>query len=360
MWPFKYPYSNFHEINLDWILKKIEELPGVIKTEVGRAINQISPETNPATKYLFFGDSYGATGNPWPSWVETVAQRLNLVSNEYWNLSANSTALSAGNWRGFLNNWLNNASEEAKKSIRYVILGGGINDSQESLVGNILPEMKLFVDIVKENLPNAEIYAGYFGYTTSVKIGDNRTPAYRAQAFAAWQESIKYGVHFIPGAVNCVHSIDLLYTDGIHPNTEGASNIANAMINGIHGNGYNQILKNGYETIGGDSYNIFITADAVTPYINQTVSIDTILNNVIPSNGRMCDLSYQLSTYATGIFETNGQNFYASLPIDLIYSPQTGAFNGVFRASPALNGQTRFTIKTCEFRFEVTIPTINC
>ena len=25
MWPFKYPYTNFHELNLDWILDQVEK-----------------------------------------------------------------------------------------------------------------------------------------------------------------------------------------------------------------------------------------------------------------------------------------------------------------------------------------------
>lgn len=32
MWPFKYPYTNFHELNLDWILNEINELKSVISS----------------------------------------------------------------------------------------------------------------------------------------------------------------------------------------------------------------------------------------------------------------------------------------------------------------------------------------
>lgn len=360
MWPFNYPYTNFHEINLDWILKKIEELPGAIKTEVGRALNQIDPEINPATKYLFFGDSYGAEGNPWPSWVETVAQRLNLASNEYWNLSANSSALSAGNWRKYLNQWLNQASDDDKLSIRYVVLGGGINDSQSAFIDLLDNEMRLFVNTVKENLPNAEIYAAYFGYTTSIKIGDARTPEYRQQAFSIWQDSIKYGVHFIPDVVNCVHSIDLLYIDGIHPNEKGASNIANAIINGIRGNGYDQSIKSGYETIWGGIYSLEITPSATITKINETVEIGTLISGLLPVNGKMCDKSYQLSVTAQGLFEANGSTVYGVVPVDLIYDPASGSFNGVFRSSSVYGHATSIIPKSCEFRFNVTFPSINC
>ena len=34
MWPFKYPYTNFHELNLDWILEKIQEQQAEI-TRIG-------------------------------------------------------------------------------------------------------------------------------------------------------------------------------------------------------------------------------------------------------------------------------------------------------------------------------------
>lgn len=32
MWPFKYPYTNFHELNLDWILNEIQELKSVVSS----------------------------------------------------------------------------------------------------------------------------------------------------------------------------------------------------------------------------------------------------------------------------------------------------------------------------------------
>ena len=40
MLPFKYPYTNFHELNLDWILSKIESIPEFVRSEIGKSTTE--------------------------------------------------------------------------------------------------------------------------------------------------------------------------------------------------------------------------------------------------------------------------------------------------------------------------------
>lgn len=57
MWPFKYPYTNFHELNLDWILQKIQEIPSMIKEEVAKIAARYSAENyTPVTAFGAKGD----------------------------------------------------------------------------------------------------------------------------------------------------------------------------------------------------------------------------------------------------------------------------------------------------------------
>lgn len=59
MWPFKYPYTNFHELNLDWVLEEIkkinQELAGV-PGEIQKAISDLVIAANlPFTTPQMFG-----------------------------------------------------------------------------------------------------------------------------------------------------------------------------------------------------------------------------------------------------------------------------------------------------------------
>lgn len=58
MWPFKYPYTNFHELNLDWILGEVQK----IGVQIGYLTNKIDnlPESQTATPIFFNVESYGA------------------------------------------------------------------------------------------------------------------------------------------------------------------------------------------------------------------------------------------------------------------------------------------------------------
>lgn len=57
MWPFRYPYTNFHELNLDWILAEINKLPDMVRDEVRIAVANIKPSVDGAPG-LYFSANY--------------------------------------------------------------------------------------------------------------------------------------------------------------------------------------------------------------------------------------------------------------------------------------------------------------
>lgn len=84
MWPFKYPYTNFHELNLDWILNKVRELSDYVYTlnvpeEVKKEIAKMAADGSLEAILQFFAKSMFVFDN--------VDDMLN------YNLEANSFAM---------------------------------------------------------------------------------------------------------------------------------------------------------------------------------------------------------------------------------------------------------------------------
>ena len=61
MWPFKYPYTNFHELNLDWILetiKRIENKTDGIYKYIDNAIDNIDIDQKTVDEITKYGTVY--------------------------------------------------------------------------------------------------------------------------------------------------------------------------------------------------------------------------------------------------------------------------------------------------------------
>lgn len=99
MWPFKYPYTNFHELNLDWILEKIQSFAASEKqvAENSKDIAQLKRAVNvngtPAVPYASIKD-YGAVGDGVTD--DTAALKAAIESNA-------SVFIPAGNY--LINGW---------------------------------------------------------------------------------------------------------------------------------------------------------------------------------------------------------------------------------------------------------------
>lgn len=83
MWPFKYPYTNFHELNLDWILAEIkklnsdvENIPNLIGAAIDSIVNSLPAETE-ITPQMFGVVGDGATDDS----AAFTAFILSLVRN---------------------------------------------------------------------------------------------------------------------------------------------------------------------------------------------------------------------------------------------------------------------------------------
>lgn len=94
----EYPYTNFHELNLDWILKQIKELTGVVDDFV--AYNMITFRgTWTGTAYPIWSVVDDGAGNGYLS-IKDVPAGVALSDTDYWTQVASySTIYSAFNSR---------------------------------------------------------------------------------------------------------------------------------------------------------------------------------------------------------------------------------------------------------------------
>ena len=69
MWPFEYPYTNFHELNLDWILNEIRKIPSYVQEAASNI--QISSKQTAVNLYVAGMDNTGAKPSD-DVWKNTV------------------------------------------------------------------------------------------------------------------------------------------------------------------------------------------------------------------------------------------------------------------------------------------------
>lgn len=134
----KYPYTDFHELNLDWVLRKIRELG--IRMDDFEAINEIT-----------FSGAWNITSQ-YPAWtvvtdnnlgyisIKPVPAGITLTNTEYWVLMVDYTAELAGIHSDILalQNGLSQLNQKFDRRYtvedRYFIIGsdsyGSINYSQ--------------------------------------------------------------------------------------------------------------------------------------------------------------------------------------------------------------------------------------
>ena len=219
-----YPYTDAHELNLDFILKKIKELNIIMDEFVVKnaityhgqwdIINQygawaiveddiklyISIQPVPAgiylydrnywevlidfteeiediaeivealtwkKRYIFIADSYGdAAAAGFDTWIELVPQYMGLDASDFHTVVSNGAAFYTagvnGTWLQALQAEEDNIDE--KEKISNIIVGGWLNDINVS-EANVKGAVNMFINYVKTTYPNAKITVMPFDMT---------------------------------------------------------------------------------------------------------------------------------------------------------------------------------------------------
>lgn len=262
-----FPYTDFHNLNLDWVLATTKDLNTKWDTyykewdkwqkDVQNYIDNLdyiaaidayldglknSGELADIidtwlTDYgiITIGDSYGEGYTP----NGTVKSWCDILRDDYFNDASFFVNKSKGgsgfavntHFSALLADAIATLTAKQKKQVKYVIVAGGWNDqgADESLIKSGMADtFKLM-----PQLPNATIYVGWIatpiiGFTTRAKISAyNQTKTLYATDWHKYK--------YLSGADSALRWMGVLSSDNIHPNAIGQYSIADMIYKAMNG-----------------------------------------------------------------------------------------------------------------------------
>ena len=245
MW-WRFPYTNFHELNLDWIIKQVKEIPEKIKKSVDEVANEKLSDENISRivgssfyrkgTIILLSDSYGTQTTNWIKIVRNKLESLysNIISNAKEGAGFRQTD---NNPTTLLNTLISDMTSDEKDDVTLVVVCMGANDI--GYAGQVANGMSSFCNTVRSNFKNAEIMIGAVGAICF----NNRTGNWAGKTNKNMIDMINQymisaqnnGAYFMPYSFCAMRCSDYFNSDGVHPNAEGANSIANMVIANILG-----------------------------------------------------------------------------------------------------------------------------
>lgn len=276
----QFPFTNFHEMNLDWIINQIKNNTNDIKTNSDNIktntenIEKIENEIGEFKDrfFLCLGDSYGAFQDAsLRHWPEYFAEYANIDNNHIFNYCVNGAAFAhqyGNNYIDHFNTFISENPDYGK--ITDIIICGGLNDSSPYEIEHLDNAINAFVIHAKNMIKNCEIHIGYCGYgNDNNETIAGRTAQFRLVACEIYQSAGKYGCKILNGTQYVLHDKKLMFTDEIHPNEAGAKKLGEAVF-GCMTTGY-------YSTIKRDTEISISSANAtITGKMSQLIDNNTI------------------------------------------------------------------------------------
>lgn len=278
MFPFfggnKYPWSDLHTLNLDWIITEVKRL-GVDVAQYKTQLEQMGIDVEEFRAYIegidehiqeeveeqvplaiqheiqtggfnavlsashkrrivFIGDSYGDGWTPdgsFESWIDRVATLLYLDEGDYIHVSQGGAGFFQPSSEGLRNisNMINYAYEHITNpsTVTDIIIGLGYND-RNSTAETIKSGIENAIVVAKQKFPNARRHLFAIGF------GLDPAEQYKLRAtYETYKSAYRdYQFYNISDAL-CMKSY--FSSDGVHPVADGQRSIALAMVRALEG-----------------------------------------------------------------------------------------------------------------------------
>lgn len=262
-----FPYTDFHDLNLDWLLTTVKDLDtkwdsyytewNKWQTDVQNYIDNLdyiaaidkyldalkaSGELSDIidtwlTDYglLTIGDSYGEGYTPdgmVKPWCDILHEQYFSDASFYVNKSLGGSGFGANTrFSALLSQAIAGLTDKQKKQVKYVVVAGGWND-QFIASSTVTSGIKDTIDLMSQ-LPNATLYIGWIatpiiGFTSVAKV-----KAYNE--IKTLYETYWGKFKFLSGADSALRWPGVLASDNIHPNDIGQSSIADMIYKAIGG-----------------------------------------------------------------------------------------------------------------------------
>lgn len=262
-----FPYTDFHNLNLDWLLETVKDLDtkwddyytqwNKWQTDVQNYIDNLdyiaaidkyldalkaSGELSNIidtwlTEYgiITIGDSYGDGYTPdgmVKPWCDILHEQYFSDASFYVNKSKGGSGFGANtHFSALLSEAIAELSDKQKKQVKYVVVAGGWND-QSIAASTVKSGIKDTIDLMSQ-LPNATLYIGWIatpiiGFTTVAKV-----KAYNE--IKTLYETYWGKFKFLSGADSALSWVGVLASDNIHPNSSGQYSIADMIYKAMGG-----------------------------------------------------------------------------------------------------------------------------
>lgn len=259
-----FPYTNFHDLNLDWILKEMKNFLDHytdINKSIDEGVETLTNKTNEGTEAIDENTETNLdTLNKWyqthytllENLIDSVQQRSHnviLVSDSYgtrldsegrtwlqiFQSITNCTLMGSVAYPGggFYQGNLLTALQNIESTIEYpetvtdIVIACGANDITYDYTG-IRAGIRDFATYCKSQYPNARIYLAHIGIIID---SEKMTDRYN-KSLSAYRDCILYGMLYLENSEYILKNTSLITNiDYIHPSEAGVAEIGRQIAN---------------------------------------------------------------------------------------------------------------------------------
>lgn len=265
----QYPYSDFHNLNLDWILNTIKENTDYVKTIEdlvenfnisGRVAAELTNMYNDgrlqtlvdnavAPDILLVGDSFGEGFQPDSAtrqgWIYYFKQYLHTGATIYDTYMGGASFLrdDDASFRSLIQAKAVSMTADQRAKVGHVIIVGGTNESLMTNNSTLSARIQDCVAMIHSAFPNTKVYIGFTANIIKPKATTSTTPTYQtvrlnmSACADAYMHTLADYV-YLDGVENVLlaQSANPMASDGMHPSVSGYNILGNAILKAwLHG-----------------------------------------------------------------------------------------------------------------------------